>query len=315
VSAAASRPAVGFIGLGTMGRGMARRLVAAGLAVKVFDVNEAAVADLVAAGATAGGSLAELGATCDVLMIAVVNDEQVRQVAGAPGETGLLATARPGTVMLIHSTIPPETCRELAGSAASAGITVLDAPMTGNEHAAAAGQLSVMVGGEPAGLEAARPAVETFATRITHLGPAGSGQLAKIANNLAIAITMRAAREALQLAEAFGISSDAMLPLLASGGADSWVVRSWRTIGESAETYPGGAAGLGSLTYKDVSLALGLARQAGIEIPTGALASQLLDDAYIAAHEDALRHRQETLADRPRRPQEPFPLPRRQEDP
>ena len=294
MTAAESRAAVGFIGLGTMGRGMARRLVAAGLAVKVFDVHEAAVADLVAAGAIAGGSLAEVGATCDVLMIAVVNDKQVRQVVGIPGETGLLAGARPGTVVLIHSTIPPETCRELAASAAAAGITVLDAPMTGNEHAAAAGQLSVMVGGEPAGLETARLAVETFATRITHLGPAGSGQLAKIANNLAIAITMRAAREALQLAEAFGISSDAMLPLLASGGADSWVVRSWRTIGESAETYPGGAAGLGSLTYKDVSLALGLAREAGIEIPTGAVASQLLDDAYIAAHEDALRHRQET---------------------
>ena len=292
MTAAPSQPTVGFIGLGTMGRGMARRLVAAGLPVKVFDMNEAAVEDLVAAGATAGESLADLGATCGVLMIAVVDDEQVREVVGTPGEAGLLARARPGTVVLIHSTISPETCRELAASAAAAGIMVLDAPMTGNVHAAAAGQLSVMVGGELAGLEAARPAVEAFATRITHLGPVGTGQLAKIANNLAIAITMRAAREALQLAEAFGISSDAMLPLLQSGGADSWVVRSWRTIGESAESYPGGPAGLASLTCKDVSLALGLARQAGVEIPTGALASRLLDDAYVAAHEDAVRHRQ-----------------------
>jgi 3-hydroxyisobutyrate dehydrogenase len=232
-----------------------------------------------------------MGATCRVLMIAVVNDQQVRQVVGTPGEAGLLARARPGTVVLIHSTIPPETCRELAAMGEPAGITVLDAPMTGNVHAAAAGNLSVMVGGDPAGLEVARPAVAAFATRITHLGPVGTGQLAKIANNLAIAITMRAAREALRLAEASGIDSDLMLPLLASGGADSWVVRNWRTIGESAESYPGGAAGLGELTYKDVSLALGLARKAGVEIPAGALASQLLDDAYLAAHEDALRHR------------------------
>jgi 3-hydroxyisobutyrate dehydrogenase len=297
VTAAASRPTVGFIGLGTMGRGMARRLVAAGVPVKVFDVNRAAVEDLVAAGATAGDSPADLGATCAVLMIAVVNDEQVRQVVGLPREAGVLAMARPGTVVLIHSTIPPETCRELAAVAAEVGVIVLDAPMTGNVHAAAAGQLSVMVGGDPAGLETARPAVEAFATLITHLGPVGSGQLAKIANNLAIAITMRAARESLLLAEAFGISSDAMLPLLQSGGADSWVVRSWRSIGESAESYPGGATGLGSLTYKDVSLALSLARQAGVEIPTGAVASQLLDDAYVAAHEDALRHRQNAADD------------------
>ena len=296
MTATPDRPAVGFVGLGTMGRGMARRLVSAGLPVQVFDVNEAAVQELVAAGAEAGRSLTDLGANCRVLMIAVVNDQQVRQVLGTPGGTGLLARARPGTVVLIHSTIPPETCRELAASAAAAGITVLDAPMTGNEHAAAAGQLSVMVGGELAGLEAARPALEAFAARITHLGPVGAGQLAKIANNLAIAITMRAAREALHLAEALGINSDAMLLLLQSGGADSWVVRNWRTIGDSASSYPGGAAGLGALTYKDVSLALGLARQAGVEIPTGAVASQLLDDAYVAAHEDALRHRQDSSA-------------------
>jgi 3-hydroxyisobutyrate dehydrogenase len=292
VTGAPDRPTVGFVGLGTMGRGMARRLVSAGLTVTVFDVNEAAVADLVAAGAKAGASLADLGATCRVLMIAVVNEEQVRQVVGTPGETGLLAGARPGTVLLIHSTITPDACRELAASAAAAGITVLDAPMTGNLHAAAAGKLSVMVGGELAALETARPAVAAFATRITHLGPVGAGQLAKIANNLAIAITMRAAREALHLAEAFGISSDAMLPLLQSGGADSWVVRSWRTIGESAASYPGGPSGLGALTYKDISLALGLARQAGVDIPTGEVASRLLDDAYVAAYEDAVRHRQ-----------------------
>ena len=291
MTGAAARPALGFVGLGTMGRGMARRLVATGWPVKVFDVNQTAVDELVAAGATAGQSLSELGATSTVLMIAVVNDEQVRQVVGRPGETGLLAKARPGTVVLVHSTIAPETCRELAAVAAAAGVIVLDAPMTGNVHAAAAGQLSVMVGGDPAGLETARPVVAAFASRITHLGPVGAGQLAKIANNLAIAITMRAVRESLLLAEAFGISSDAMLPLLQSGGADSWVVRNWRTIGESADSYPGGARGLGSLTYKDVALALSLARQAGVEIPTGAVASQLLDDAYIAAQADAVRHR------------------------
>lgn len=284
---------VGFVGLGTMGRGMARRLVTSGLSVEVFDVNQAAVADLVAAGATAAESLEALGATCRVLMVAVVDDKQVREVLGMPRKSGLLARPRPDAVVLIHSTIAPESCRELAELAAEAEVVLLDAPMTGNPDAAAAGRLSLMVGGDPAGLETARPALEAFAARITHLGPVGSGELAKIANNLAIAITMRAAREALHLAEALGISSDVMLPLLESGGADSWVVRNWSAIGETAETYPGGPRGLGDLTYKDVSLALSLARQAGVEILTGATAAQLLDDAYLAAHADFLRRRAE----------------------
>jgi 3-hydroxyisobutyrate dehydrogenase-like beta-hydroxyacid dehydrogenase len=176
-------------------------------------------------------------------------------------------------------------------------VAVLDAPMTGNPDAAAEGRLSIMVGGAGDSLELVRPALDAIATKVTHLGPIGSGQLAKIANNLAIAITMRAAREALTLAEAYGIPSDAMLPLLASGGADSWVVRNWRTIGETADSYPGGPSGLGALTYKDVSLALGLARRAGVEIPSGALASQLLDDAYLAAQADALAHRSDPLPD------------------
>jgi 3-hydroxyisobutyrate dehydrogenase-like beta-hydroxyacid dehydrogenase len=145
-----------------------------------------------------------------------------------------------------------------------------------------------MVGGDADALRVARPALATYAAQITHLGPVGSGQAAKIANNLAIAITLRGVREALALAETLGISSAAMLPLLASGGADSWVARNWRTIGEMADGYPGGAQGLSDLTHKDVALALDLAYRTGVAIPTGALASQLLGDAYLAAHAFAL---------------------------
>jgi 3-hydroxyisobutyrate dehydrogenase-like beta-hydroxyacid dehydrogenase len=282
---------VGFVGLGTMGRGMARRLVAAGLAVEVYDVNQVAVDELVAAGATAAESLESLGATREVLAIAVVDDEQVRTVLGIPHKSGLLAHAASGTVVLIHSTIHPDMCRELAELARLMDVTVLDAPMTGNPGAAATGRLSMMVGGDAAALERARPALVAYAAQITHLGPVGTGQAAKIANNLAIAITLRGVREALALAEALGISTDAMLPLLASGGADSWVARNWRTIGETADGYPGGAQGLSDLTRKDVALALDLAYRAGVAIPTGALSSQLLADAYLAAEADALAAR------------------------
>jgi 3-hydroxyisobutyrate dehydrogenase len=284
---------VGFVGLGTMGRGMAHRLVAAGFAVEVYDVNQAAVDELVAAGASAAASLESLGASAAVLAVAVVDDEQVRSVVGIPHKSGLLAQAAPGTVVLIHSTIHPDVCRELAELAAPIDVAVLDAPMTGNPAAAAAGRLSVMVGGDPDALERARPAVSAYSAQLTHLGPVGSGQVAKIANNVAIAINLRAVREALALAAALGIDSDAMLPLLASGGADSWVARNWRTIGETAEGYPGGAQGISDLTHKDVALALDLAHGARVSLPTGALTSQLLEDAYTAAHADALAARPE----------------------
>jgi 2-hydroxy-3-oxopropionate reductase len=290
------RPSVGFVGLGTMGRGMARRVLAAELPLTVFDVNAAAVDELVAAGASAADSLETLGAAGRALMIAVVNEAQVREVVGTPGERGLLARARPGTVLLVHSTIHPQACRDLAARAAEVGVELLDAPMTGNPVAAAAGRLSVMVGGDPQALESVRGALAAFATMITHLGPVGAGQSAKIANNLAIAITMRAAREALALAAAYDIPAEAMLGLLASGGADSWVVRNWLTIGETAETYPGGYRGLSELTNKDLSLALELARTSGLELPTGSVVPELLDDAYAAALADFQAHRR---ADRP----------------
>jgi 3-hydroxyisobutyrate dehydrogenase len=291
VKAVVTSPTVGFVGLGTMGRGMAGRLVSAGFPLAVYDVNPAAVAKFAEAGALAADSVEALGASSELVMIAVVNDRQVREVIGEPHKSGLLAQAAAGTVVLVHSTIHPDVCTELADLAAEKDVQVLDAPMTGDPNAAAAGTLSVMVGGDPDALDRARPALEAFSARITHVGPVGSGQLAKIANNLAIAITMRATREALNLAESFGISSDVMLPLLASGGADSWVARSWAAIGETADAYPGGPEGLGGLTYKDVSLALSLARRIGISIPTGAVAAQFLDDAYRAAHAYALAHR------------------------
>jgi len=281
-------PRVGFVGLGTMGRPMAHRLIQAAFAVDVYDVNAEAVDELLAGGAGAPGSLESLGEVCDIVMIAVVNERQVREVLGARGERGLLARMRPGTVVLIHSTIHPDACRELAEISARHDITVLDAPMTGNQVAAAGGELSMMVGGSCAGLERARPALLAVSSAITYLGPVGTGQIAKIANNAAIGVTMRAVCEALRFARAFGIEPETMLPLLTSGGADSWVARNWLAIGQTADSYPGGALGLGHLTYKDLSLALSLAHGADVSIPTVAVASQLLGEAYACARTDML---------------------------
>jgi 2-hydroxy-3-oxopropionate reductase len=278
------RPAVGFIGLGTMGRGMARCVVEAGFDVAVFDVNDVAVRGLIEVGARRADAPDELGDSCDVVLVAVVDEAQVRSVL--TGERGVLSRPRPGLTVLIHSTIDPAACRDLADAAARVDVRLLDAPMTGNAVAAAAGRLSVMVGGDQTAFEAVRPVLDAFATRVVHLGPVGSGQVVKIANNLAIGVNLRGVREALQLAGGYGVDVETMLAVLASGGADSWVARSWQAIGESAVDYPGGAPGLAALTYKDMSLALRLANEAGLSMPAGELASGLLEDAYLAAYAD-----------------------------
>jgi 3-hydroxyisobutyrate dehydrogenase-like beta-hydroxyacid dehydrogenase len=275
---------VGFVGLGTMGRGMARCVVAAGFDVTAYDLNEVAVKELVELGAHSARSPDELGARCDVALLAVVDEAQVRAVL--TGADGVLSRARPGLIVLVHSTIDPAACRELAELAARLGVQLLDAPMTGNAAAAAAGTLSLMVGGDADALRLARPVLDAFASRLVHLGAVGAGQVAKIANNLAIGVNLRGVREALALAAGYGIDVETMLAVLASGGADSWVARSWRGIGASAVDYPGGAAGLAALTHKDMSLALALARDAGLPTPTGEVASELLEDAYLAAYAD-----------------------------
>lgn len=283
-------PAIGLVGLGTMGGPMARRLVRAGARVTVFDRRAEAVGPLAALGAAVAPSIEALARAAEVVLITVVNDDQVRAVVGDGGEHGLLGQARPGTVLVIHSTVHPDMCRELADAGARHGVTVIDAPMTGSPAAAAAGALSFMAGGDPGAFERIRPVLAPMAASVTWVGDVGSGQVAKLANNLALAVTLRAVHEALELAAAFGIDSDMMLPLLCSGGAASWVARSWRDIGTTADAYPGGSAGLASLTRKDVSLALDLASRQHLPVPAADTASRLLDEPYAAAQADAHRH-------------------------
>jgi 3-hydroxyisobutyrate dehydrogenase len=283
-------PSIGFVGLGTMGGPMARRLVRAGARVTVFDSRTEAAGQLAALGAAVAPSIEALAQAAEIVLIAVVNDGQIRAVVGDGGERGLLGHARPGTVLVIHSTVHPDTCRELADAGARRAVTVIDAPMTGSPAAAAAGALSFMAGGDASTLERIRPVLAPMAASVTWVGDIGSGQVAKLANNLAMAVTLRAVHEALQLAAAFRIDSDIMLPLLCSGGAASWVARNWRDIGTTADTYPGGSAGLASLTHKDVSLALDLAGRVPLPVPVADTASRLLGEAYAAAQADAHRH-------------------------
>lgn len=273
--------AVGYVGLGTMGEPMARNIVAAGFPTFVFDLNKEAVARLVQIGATASPSLLKMSEDCRVVLINVVNDAQVEQVICAP-ETGLLHELRPGSVIVVHSTIHPGTCKRLAAILADRNIGLVDAPFTGGAAAAATGSLSLLVGGEDWAVKAVRGVLETEGV-ITHLGGVGAGELAKLGNNLVIGITVQAIHEAIALGQSAGLDGETMLAVLRSGAADSWIARNWDAIGRMASGYPGGAKGLAALTNKDLTLAQKVANDAGLRLRITEQAALNLEEPFALA--------------------------------
>lgn len=278
---------VGFIGLGNFGEPMATRVAVAGFDLTVFDLRDEPMTRLEQCGARLGESVQSLAQSCDIIQIAVVDDQQVTDLlTGDAQSPGILELADPGAVIVVHSTIHPDTCRRLSALGAGKGIELVDAPVTGGPSAAASGALSVMVGGSVEAFDTCRPVLEAIGTTITYLGPSGAGQLAKLANNIGIAMTMRAVHESLSFAGANGIPADQMLGLLASGAARSWIADNWGAIGRTATRYQaGGVQGVANLTYKDLSLALSIAHGHDLPLPGAALTAQLIAEPYYAAAE------------------------------
>ena len=196
----------------------------------------------------------------------------------------VLRNAQPGSVVVVHSTVHPDTCRELCAVARENQIELLDAPVTGGPGGAQTGSLSIMVGGSESALDRCRPVLDAMGTHVSWLGDPGSGQLAKIANNLGLAMTMRAVHEAVVFAAANEISPTKMIELLGWGTCDSWVVQNWSTIGRSAAHYQaGGPRGVANLTYKDLALALSIAHSRGVALPGTGLTAQLVAEPYLSA--------------------------------
>jgi 3-hydroxyisobutyrate dehydrogenase len=271
---------VGFIGLGTMGLPMALNVARSDCQLTVFDLQEGPVKEAVALGATAARTVEDVGEASDIILVAVVNDAQVEGVLLGTDGPGVFGSARQGSVVIVHSTINPRTCRRLAALAEEQGLHFLDGPISGGPMGAREGTLSIMVGGDPAALEICRPVLETMSQRIFHLGGVGMGQVAKVANNVVLAITLEGANEGLALARDAGIDEDVMLEVLGTSTGDSWAVRNWRAVGEVARNYPDGATGVANLTYKDISLALSIGHDQGTMLPVAGLTSQLLEEPY-----------------------------------
>jgi 3-hydroxyisobutyrate dehydrogenase len=204
----------GFIGLGSQGAPMARRMIDAGYPVTLWARRPESLQPFAATTATVAPDLATLAARVEHVGVCVVDDAGVREVC----ET-LIPALRPGSRIAIHSTVQPQLCVALAQQAAARGLALIDAPVSGGGPGAAAGKLTVMVGGDEAAFAAARPVFETFAALIVHLGGVGAGQMAKLVNNALMSAHMALAHQALSAGATLGIERAALVELVkASSG-------------------------------------------------------------------------------------------------
>jgi 3-hydroxyisobutyrate dehydrogenase-like beta-hydroxyacid dehydrogenase len=214
---------VGFIGLGTMGGRMVGRLVGAGQVPVVYDRVAAASERAAALGATRAGSVAEVVRAADVVLSSLPMPADVEEVYLGPG--GARDAARPGQVVADLSTIDPATARRVGSGLGERGVGFLDAPVSGGPSGAENGTLVVMVGGEAAALETARPLLEAFSRRIVHVGPVGAGSTIKLANQLLVGVNALAAMEAATFASRAGIPPATALEVLSAGAGDSVQLR------------------------------------------------------------------------------------------
>lgn len=260
---------LGFIGLGQIGAPMAGRLVDWPDGLVVFDVRPEAAAPLVEKGATLAASVAELGAAADVISVMVLNDEQVRSVVA-----DLLTTARPGSIIAVHSTIRAETAEELAVATAARGVELLDAPVSGGFIGAYEGTLAAMVGGEREAYERAEDVFARWATVVVHMGPAGAGTRTKLARNLLHFIAFTGAGEAQRLAEAAGLDLKKLARVVrhsdsVTGGPGAIMLRDTTApIAEGNEWFDV-LSHTRDLGEKDLILALELADRLGVDLPLG----------------------------------------------
>ncbi len=261
---------VGFVGLGTMGGPMARRLIEAGHDVVVHNRTRAKEEPLAALGARRAGSPRECADGREVVFTNVSDTPDLEEVV--LGEAGIAAAMAEGSVLVDVSTVSPSVTRRMAAELAERGVHMLDAPVSGGSEGAENGKLSIMVGGDPDVLERLRPVLEVLGKTITHIGGSGAGQVAKAVNQVVIAGTYASVAEGMALAQSAGVDSGALLQALSGGAAGSWVLAN-RAGNMLAGEYPLGFRT--RLHRKDLGIALAEARDLGVSMPVAAYVEQL----------------------------------------
>ena len=275
------KPSIGFIGLGIMGAPMARNLMAAGYELIVLDVVQAPMGALVAEGATAGRTPAQVAADTDVLVTMLPDSPQVEEVYLGPN--GAYEALRKGWLTIDMSSIAPGTARTLAERASAAGADALDAPVSGGDKGAIAGTLSVMVGGEEAAFERALPILEVMGATIVHCGPAGAGQVVKVCNQVVVGVVIEAVSEALVLGAKAGVDPARIADVLQGGLAATKVLEMRRDNFLSGSFEPGFRI---ELHLKDLKNAFELARDTDVVLPAAAIVEQFMRAAVVNGRGD-----------------------------
>ncbi|MFI5373765.1 MAG: NAD(P)-dependent oxidoreductase [Candidatus Rokuibacteriota bacterium] len=265
---------LGFVGLGAMGGRMARRLLDGGFALLGYNRTPAKAADLVGAGMTLAASPREVAERAEAVFTMVTDDAALEAVTRGP--QGIVAGLRPGVILIEMSTVSPAVIHRLAGDVAARGGALLDAPVSGSPATLEAGQLSFMVGGDPAVLERARPFLAAIGPTVTHVGGLGLAKSMKIAVNQGLAVQMLSFAESVLLAEKAGIARERAVEVLLKSVVASPMVkyRGPFVLGMPAEAWFDV-----DMIQKDMRLALDMARASTVSLPSVALTYELLTAA------------------------------------
>lgn len=280
----ASKPTVGFIGLGIMGKAMALNVLRAGFPLVVHNRSRAKVEELVAAGARDGGSPRGVAQQAEIILLCLPDAPDVQAVVEGPD--GVFAGISPGKVVVDMSTSSPTLARELAAKAEGLGAKMLDAPVSGGETGARQGTLSIMVGGKPEAFEHVLPVLQAMGKTIIRIGDAGAGQVTKACNQIVVALTLEAISEALVLATKAGVDPARVRQALLGGAAQSRIleVHGQRLLERNFQ--PGFKA---RLQHKDLKIALSAGREYGAPLPATSLVHELFT-ALVAGGKGELDH-------------------------
>lgn len=261
---------IGFIGLGIMGKPMAKNLLKAGFPVTAWNRSAGRREEVVAAGAQGAGSPREVAERSDIIITIVSDSPDVQEVI--LGENGVIHGVRAGAVVVDMSTISPQVTREIAAALKSKGVEMLDAPVSGGEKGAIEGTLSIMVGGDATVLERVRPAFEAMGKRIVHIGENGMGQVCKLANQIAVVLNNLSMSEALVFAQKAGADPAKVLEAVQAGAAGSWALNNYAPKILRRDFSPGFMV---SLQQKDLRLVMEAAGDLNLWLPGTALTHEL----------------------------------------
>jgi len=284
---------IGIVGVGNMGGAIARSVLRSGFQLTAFDLRANAVAELVALGATAAESVADVAARSKVMSVVVVSDEQVKDVGGV-----IVDAAHPGTYVLVHSTVRPGTVVDLAARAAERGVQVMDVSVNGGNEKATLGTLTLMVGGPDDAVEYCWPVFQAFGLNIFHMGPVGSGVVGKLVNNLIALGSYALQLEAMRLAAAYGLAEDDVTTAVIASMGDNRGIRTWGRHDRKRAIRAAQGTDWSERMGRDLDEAAIAAGARGINLPVTAMIAEAMPSM--------LRRRDRELATRG--PLEPIPL-------